>query len=109
MNDLVVNIRDLPHPWPESWPDDLLYIGRGMYRLRLPWSQFANPFRIGDHGSRDDVLRLYEDHIRNSPQLIAALPQLRDKRLACWCAPTACHGDVLLRLLDEFHPTVSSW
>ena len=35
------------------------------------------------------------------PALLAALPELRGKRLGCWCAPQACHGDVLAQLADQ--------
>ena len=33
--------------------------------------------------------------------LFAALPELADKRLGCYCHPLPCHGDVLIRLLKE--------
>lgn len=29
------------------------------------------------------------------------LPELRNKVLGCFCAPLACHGDVLVELLNE--------
>ena len=29
------------------------------------------------------------------------LPELKDKTLACWCKPKACHGDVLAKLADN--------
>ncbi len=29
-----------------------------------------------------------------------ALPELKDKTIACWCHPKACHGDVLAALAD---------
>jgi hypothetical protein len=32
---------------------------------------------------------------------MAALPELRGKDLVCWCAPLACHGDLILRLAGE--------
>jgi hypothetical protein len=37
--------------------------------------------------------------------ILAALPSLRGKNLACWCKPgTPCHADVLLELANpEFH------
>lgn len=35
-------------------------------------------------------------------RLLAALPELRGKDLACWCpVGQACHGDVLLRLANK--------
>ncbi len=27
-------------------------------------------------------------------------PELAGKVLGCWCAPHACHGDVLVRMVD---------
>ena len=32
---------------------------------------------------------------------MAALPELRGKDLLCWCAPEACHGDLLLKQANE--------
>ncbi len=43
----------------------------------------------------------YEQWVRSQPELIAALPELEGKTLGCWCAPDACHGDVLARLAAE--------
>jgi hypothetical protein len=81
-----------------------VYIGRHMYQggWRLPGSKWANPFRLADFGhDRRRVLDAYEAHVRADPALMAALPELRGKRLGCWCKPLACHGDILVRLLAE--------
>ena len=59
-------------------------------------------FVIGRDGTRDQVIRMYEVHVRRSPDLIAALPELPGKRLGCYCKPLPCHGDVLVKLLAEF-------
>jgi hypothetical protein len=80
-------------------PPNAVYIGRAMPRLGLPASKWANPFRIGRDGTRDAVIAKYRDWIRQQPELLAALPELVDKDLACWCAPMPCHGNVLLELL----------
>jgi hypothetical protein len=80
------------------------YIGRHMYQggWRLPGSKWANPFSLAKFGhDRRRVLEAYEAHVRADPALMAALPELRGKRLGCWCKPLACHGDVLVRLLAE--------
>jgi hypothetical protein len=65
-------------------------------------SKWGNPFQIGRDGNREQVIRMYEIHVRRRPGLIAALPELVGKRLGCYCKPEACHGDVLIRLLKEF-------
>ena len=71
-----------------------VYIGRP--------SRFGNPFAIGVHGDRTEVVAKYEAWLRTQPLLIeAAKQELRGKNLVCWCAPAACHGDVLLRIANE--------
>jgi hypothetical protein len=65
-------------------------------------SKWGNPFIVGRDGSREQVIRMYDVHVRRRPDLLAALPELVGKRLGCYCKPEACHGDVLIRLLKEF-------
>ena len=64
-------------------------------------SKWGNPFQVGRDGSRDQVIKMYEVHVRRRPDLLAALPELAGKRLGCYCKPEACHGDVLAKLLRE--------
>jgi hypothetical protein len=68
-----------------------IYIGRP--------SKWGNPFEIGVDGDRWDVIKKYEEWIKQQPELMSALPELKGKILGCWCAPKACHGDVLEKLL----------
>ena len=69
-------------------------------------SKWGNPFMVGRDGNREQVIRMYEIHVRRRPDLIAALPELISKRLGCYCSPEACHGDVIVKLLNEFHPNL---
>jgi hypothetical protein len=70
-----------------------VYIGRG--------SIWGNPFVIGRDGDRSAVIRKYEEYLASSPALIARLPELLGKRIACFCAPLACHGHVLKRWAER--------
>lgn len=72
---------------------DQVYIGRP--------SKWGNPFVIGRDGTREEVVAKYREWIKDQPELLAALPELRGKVLACHCKPLACHGDVLAELADE--------
>jgi hypothetical protein len=73
---------------------DGVYIGRP--------SKFGNPFVLGRDGDRATVIARYETWLRSQPVLIeAAKRELRGKNLVCWCAPLACHGDVLMRIANE--------
>ncbi|MCH9022453.1 MAG: DUF4326 domain-containing protein [Planctomycetes bacterium] len=62
---------------------------------------WGNPFVIGRHGSRADVIDKYRKWILNQPNLLSQLNLLKGKRLGCWCAPEPCHGDVLVELIEE--------
>jgi hypothetical protein len=84
MRTTVVNVRDSGYD---------VYIGRG--------SKWGNPFLIGRHGTREEVVALYEERLLKTPDLLVALPELKGKVLGCYCKPKSCHGDVLARLADE--------
>ena len=34
-------------------------------------------------------------------EILRTLPELRGKILGCWCAPLACHADVLMKMVEE--------
>jgi hypothetical protein len=70
-----------------------VYIGRG--------SPFGNPFIIGVHGDRKEVIKRYEEWVVKQPHIMSLLPSLRGKRLGCFCKPLACHGDILVKLIEE--------
>lgn len=64
-------------------------------------SIWANPFIIGKDGTRFMVIEKYRAWILTQPHLMALLPGLKGKTLGCWCAPQACHGEVLAELVDK--------
>lgn len=70
-----------------------VYVGRP--------SKWGNPFRIGPNFSRKEAIARYRYWLMNErPDLMAALPELRGKVLACWCEPMPCHADVLAELAN---------
>ena len=77
-----------------------VYIGRS---TRNGWrkSKWANPFKPSHDGDRAEVIAMYRRWLMYRPDLMAALPELRGKDLVCWCAPEACHGDVLIELANK--------
>lgn len=77
-----------------------VYIGRAMPRQGLRASPWANPFRIGEDGDRETVIAKYSELILTWPNLNERLAELRDKELVCWCYPHACHGDVLVEMVE---------
>lgn len=114
-----VRVKDIRPKWNDlrEWmaDSDNVYIGRrGIILLdcgtgrkeRFPAvdSIWANPFKIGNELTREDVIKKYEMYIRAKIEkdgLHGELGKLRGKKLGCWCCPSLCHGDVLVKLLAE--------
>jgi len=70
-----------------------VYIGRG--------SIWGNPYRIGVDGTRAEVIEKYEVYIRNNSKLLKKLHLIQGMVLGCYCKPLPCHGDVLIKLIEE--------
>ena len=93
--------QDAPDIGPRVWnsrdpnvPKGAVYVGRP--------SKWGNPFVIGPDGTRAEVIAKYERWLLGHSDLVAwARADLRGHDLVCWCAPRACHGDVLLRVANE--------
>jgi hypothetical protein len=66
-----------------------VYCGRGS-----PW---GNPFKIGIHGTRDEVCDKFEREVL--PTLDVSI--LRGKDLVCFCAPKRCHCDSILKKANQ--------
>lgn len=78
-----------------------VYIGRANSVNRLAQSKWHNQFVIGVDGTRSEVIAKYRDKLLETPELMAALPELEHLVLGCWCKPHACHGDVLADLVNK--------
>lgn len=69
-----------------------VYIGRG--------SEWGNPFIIGVHGTRKQVIKKYKEWIPTQP-IWHRLHELEGKRLGCHCKPNHdCHGDFLAETIN---------
>lgn len=71
-------------------PEDAVYVGRP--------TKWGNPFLVETLG-REKAVEAYRDYLLRSG-LIAEIGELRGKDLVCWCAPEACHADVLIELAN---------
>ena len=91
----IVNLRNEP-----SLRDEFQYAhvvnSTVLIDRRTRW---GNPFRIGEDGSRDEVIARYRAHLWRRIQAgevsLEELAELDGCWLACWCEPLPCHGDVL--------------
>lgn len=105
----VANIRP-QHQNLKEWCEDPnnVYIGRRgivfINNVRYPAkdSIYANPYKVSKTLTREDVIRMYRDYIVKKISLGEIdIEALRGKNLGCWCKPEACHGDVLIELLES--------
>lgn len=81
-----------------------VYIGRP--------SKWGNPFShregtLAEHrtATRKEAIERYREMmirwIAEHPEILDEIKaELKGKTLGCWCAPKACHGDVLLELAN---------
>ena len=109
----VLNFDDFGRDKANLGPNDL-YIGRN--RANEEPNIWANPFLESRYG-REACIQMYRRWIFDGykGRLVIKLckgkqysnldpvrewRQLKGKNLVCWCAPQACHGDVLKSFLD---------
>jgi hypothetical protein len=121
MGGRVVHVRDVVHREdyvngamflrePNTYIGRFSYWGAGRYFKKSIW---ANPYTVAAYGL-EEALRLYEEWLVGKPELLAKVPTLAEKTLACWCANAnraprvltaeddlVCHGQILLRLIGE--------
>jgi hypothetical protein len=81
-----------------------VYIGRP--------AKWGNPYSHKPEGvtrfilveSREEAIELYREWITKGEgqHLLLDLGELKGKTLGCWCKPKACHGDVLLELVEKY-------
>lgn len=99
-----------PQPQPKSTckvvhckkePYDI-YIGRP--------SKWGNPYshKNSVHAkylvkTREEAIEAYREWITKGEgkHLLNDLHELKGKTLGCWCKPKACHGDILVELVNE--------
>ena len=89
-----------PHARFKEWAEDqgyLFYIGRRIHSLGLKESVWHNPFKEGEDGTREEVVRKFKE--KRFPELLSREDpeEYRSKALGCYCKlEEACHGDVLI-------------
>lgn len=118
MTTSVINLKGHIHdygPRLQHRPAGLVYVGRRMTMggWHLPAHPLANPFSVKALGGREEAVAAYCRHLLEEPGLLSRVPLLRGSTLACWCAPEACHADVLARLADaeraDYRSLLESW
>lgn len=85
-----------------------VYIGRPS-PLGNPYSHKLNNLAPFKTDSREESITKFEtwfhDEICNGNeeiiQAIKAIPA--NANLVCWCAPRACHGDVIAKIVNQLH------
>ena len=80
------------------------YIGRhsDLDRAKFGENKFANQYRIGPDGTREDVIAKHKKDFYDNPELQEAVwIELRGRRIGCSCKPLACHGDTYVEYIEN--------
>jgi hypothetical protein len=51
--------------------------------------------------TRKEAIQKYSEWILTQPHLLQQLNTLKGKKLGCYCAPKSCHGDILVKMLED--------
>lgn len=83
--------------------EDIVYIGRGSM-WGNPYSHKEGTKAIHRVATRDQAVAAYRQYLwkqmASGDITKEMLLELDGKRLACYCAPQACHGDVLVKAIE---------
>ncbi len=82
-------------------PPGAVYVGRG--------SKWGNPCPITRVHSRAHVIAMHGTWLKGQHELLRDIHELRGKDLVCFCAPQACHADLLLRLANGTREEMVAW
>ena len=63
-------------------------------------SIWGNPFEIGKDGTRKEVIKKYRVWLNDNESLKSRILELDGKTLGCFCAPKACHGNVIIEMIE---------
>lgn len=77
-----------------------VYIGRPS-KWGNPFSHKENTIAKYKVKNKEEAIDAYHKWILNQPDLLNSLHELEGKTLGCWCAPSKCHGDILIKLMNE--------
>ncbi len=87
-----------------------VYIGRGSI-YGNEWTHSINTKATFIVASRDEAIQCYKDWLTGKrfvnfkqelrSAILESLPNLKGKKLGCYCAPQKCHGDILVDLINE--------
>lgn len=88
------------YKYPEG--PDTAYIGR---KGKGRQGYFGNPFPLVVEKDRQFVLEQYKKYfylrVENDPEFWYQVMSLKGKILLCFCAPKACHGDIIADWIDS--------
>jgi hypothetical protein len=104
---MTILVHNARQPLPAGYTP--IYVGRKTtYRPEFgaDFSILSNPYTIRKHGTREDVMALYRQWLparlqaqsaeaRAVEGLVERVRAGEKLLLICWCAPQACHGDVI--------------
>jgi hypothetical protein len=91
LNEAILKVVNINEPYD-------VYIGRNIVYGDNKW---GNPFRIGQDGTRKEVIEKYRTWIWQQKDLLSEMLSLDGKTLGCHCKPKSCHGEVIIEVIES--------
>lgn len=67
-------------------------------------SIFGNPFPLSKYSREESILQYsvwFYRQLEFRPDFVEAVKKLKGHTLGCWCIPLPCHGDVIIKYLEN--------
>ena len=81
------------HTYNKKDNDKYCYIGRP--------SKFGNPLKMNNESEREKVVSQFREYAYSNQWILDNINMLTGKEIGCYCAPKACHGDVLVEIWEK--------
>lgn len=71
-------------------------------------SKWGNPFSHKEGtlakfktNSKKESIDKFREYLLNNKELLNSLPELKDKRISCFCHPKSCHLDIIADMVND--------
>lgn len=97
----VIHMNSAPVNWQKR-PDEYVYIGRP--------GPFGNPFPLKEPAntssrtqSIEKFRKYFVERLHDDKEFYDMVKSLDGKTLVCYCAPRACHGDIIVEYVEKIN------